>query len=124
MKTSFVPDAGSLAILRECLPIEMLESLERWYATPEQRQEITCSPLNATPEELRNAAPAVIQTCVRDSLQLDGERYAEKLRKAGVPVTFHCYPAVGHGFTETEGPEQEKGIRWLLDAIRAMSEEL
>ena len=40
----------------------------------------------------------------------------------GVPVLFHCYPAVCHGFTEAEGPEQENGIRWLLDAICAMTE--
>lgn len=107
---------------RDALPIEMLESLENWYATPAQRREIFCSPLNAKPEELQNAAPAVIQTCEHDSLQLDGERYAEKLREAGVPVIFHCYPAVCHGFTEVEGPEQENGIRWLLDAIRTMTE--
>lgn len=107
---------------KDALPIEMLESLENWYATPEQRQEIYCSPLNAKTQELRNAAPAVIQTCEHDSLQLDGEAYADKLRAAGVPVLFHCYPAVCHGFTEVEGPEQENGIRWLLDAIRKMTE--
>lgn len=106
----------------DALPIEMLESLENWYATPEQRLEIYCSPLNAKAVELRGAAPAVIQTCEHDSLQLDGEVYAEKLRSAGVPVLFHCYPAVCHGFTEVEGPEQENGIRWLLDAIRKMTE--
>ncbi len=109
---------------KDALPVEMLESLESWYATPEQRQEIYCSPLNAKMEELRNAAPAVIQTCEHDSLQLDGEVYAEKLRVAGVPVVFHCYPAVCHGFTEVEGPEQENGIRWLLDAIRTMTESI
>ena len=41
--------------------------------------------------------------------------YAEKLSSAGVPVLLRCCPAVCHGFTEFEGPEQENGIRWLQD---------
>ncbi len=106
------------------LPVFMLERLEAWYADEEQRKEIYCSPLNAAEEELRGAPPAVIQTCEYDSLRPDGDAYAEKLRSAGVPVCSHCYPAVLHGFTETEGPEQENGIRWLLDAICRMRAEI
>lgn len=106
------------------LPLPLIDALAKAYAEPEERKSILCSPVCATKEQLRGLPPAVIQTCELDSLQIDGETYAKMLAGAGVQVEFHCYPGVLHGFTETEGPEEENGIQWLIDALKKVTKGL
>ncbi|MDQ3038800.1 MAG: alpha/beta hydrolase [Pseudomonadota bacterium] len=43
-------------------------------------------------------APATIILAQIDPLRSDGEKYAEKLRAAGVPVTVQTYDDVTHEF--------------------------
>ncbi len=45
-----------------------------------------------------NLAPATIILAQIDPLRSDGEKYAEKLRAAGVPVTVQTYDGVTHEF--------------------------
>ncbi|MEO6365848.1 MAG: alpha/beta hydrolase fold domain-containing protein [Luteimonas sp.] len=47
---------------------------------------------------LANLAPATIILAQIDPLRSDGEKYAEKLRAAGVPVTVQTYDGVTHEF--------------------------
>ncbi|WP_416520752.1 alpha/beta hydrolase [Streptomyces achromogenes] len=82
----------------------------RWfwdqYTTDEdQRAEITASPLRATTEQLTGLPPALIITAEADVLRDEGEAYAGKLRRAGVPVTAVRYQGVIHDFV-------------MLDALR------
>lgn len=100
------------------LPGPLMEMLAENYATIEQRKEIYCTPLKAGHDQLIGVPKTIIQTCELDSLQIDGEAYARKLQEANIPVIFHCYPNASHGFTETEGPQEEGGIAWLLEAIQ------
>ena len=72
------------------------------YASKKQRKEKYCSPLYATDEELKNLPSAVIQTCEWDSVRLNGDLYAKRLKKAGVHVKHRCTPKAEHGCSEAD----------------------
>jgi acetyl esterase len=54
------------------------------------------SPLLA--DDHAGLAPALVVTAGFDPLRDDGEAYADKLREAGVPVTYRCYDDMIHAF--------------------------
>ncbi|OCS82803.1 alpha/beta hydrolase [Caryophanon tenue] len=69
------------------------------YTTSEvERALITVSPLRATVEELADLPKALILTAETDVLRDEGERYAAKLRQAGVDVTSVRVPGIIHDF--------------------------
>ena len=75
----------------------------QWYwdlyiEHPEQRTEITASPLRADVEALAGLPPALIITAEADVLRDEGEAYARKLRRAGVPAIAVRYQGTIHAF--------------------------
>ncbi len=56
------------------------------------------SPCQASNEELKNVAPAVIIIGTKDPLYTQGMNYAKRLEDAGVQVLVKAYPGAGHGF--------------------------
>lgn len=63
-----------------------------------RRQEITASPLRATPEELAGLPEAFVVVDENDVLRDEGEAYARKLVAAGVRTTAVRYNAAIHDF--------------------------
>ncbi len=49
-------------------------------------------------DNLIDVAPAFILTCGYDPLVDEGKGYAEKLKQAGVYVTYRCFEGQVHGF--------------------------
>lgn len=65
--------------------------------------------------DLTGLPPAVICTAERDALRADGDRYAQRLREAGVSVEYDLTPGVDHYFL-TENPIR---ARWTMAMIAA-----
>lgn len=55
------------------------------------------SPLRA--KDVSGLPRALIYTAGFDPLVDEGPAYAERLKQAGVPVTFHCFDSLAHAFT-------------------------
>jgi len=71
---------------------------DQYTENEEERNEITASPLRATTEQLKGLPETLVITGEADVLRDEGEAYANKLRKAGVPVTAVRFQGTIHDF--------------------------
>lgn len=68
------------------------------YSGPEQRTEHHAAPLQSTLDQLRGLPQALVITDEADVLRDEGEKYANKLREAGVDVTSLRVAGMVHDF--------------------------
>lgn len=71
---------------------------DQYTTDPEQRAEITASPLRASAQQLTGLPRALVIVGEADVLRDEGEAYAAHLRAAGVPVTSVRYLGTIHDF--------------------------
>lgn len=96
------------------------------YTTdPAQRAEITASPLRASLEKLRGLPPALVIVDENDVLRDEGEAYARKLTRAGVPTTSIRINSTLHDFmmlnplrpAQATTAAMEQAVRTLRTAL-------
>ena len=91
------------------------------YTTdPGQRAEITASPLRATPEDLAGLPPALVIVDDNDVLRDEGEAYARKLTRAGVPTTSIRVNGTLHDFMMLNPLRSTKAATGVEQAVRAL----
>ncbi|KSZ56973.1 esterase [Rhodococcus pyridinivorans KG-16] len=98
------------------------------YTTDEtERAQITASPLRATIDQLSGLPPALVITAEADVLRDEGEAYAAKLRRAGVPTTAVRYQGIIHDFVMVNSLHDTfaakaavaQAVSFLRDALHA-----
>lgn len=81
-----------------------------WYLpTPEHGADDLASPLLAA--DLAVLPPTLVLTAEHDLLRDEGDRFADRLRSAGVATEHVVHPGSGHAFTH-EGPEEQAAAAW------------
>jgi acetyl esterase len=71
---------------------------DQYTTDPDERAQITASPLRATTDQLAGLPPALVITGEADVLRDEGEAYGRKLREAGVDVAATRYEGIIHDF--------------------------
>jgi acetyl esterase len=111
--TSYADPANRLLLTSE----SMAWFWDHYAPDPRARMHPDASPLRAP--DLTGLPPAVVLTAEHDVLRDEGELYATRLLKAGVPVLHRRFPGQMHGFFTMTGilPGSDEGIGYVADAI-------
>jgi acetyl esterase len=88
----------------------------QWYwdqytTSPDDRAQITASPLRASLADLAGLPPALVINGEADVLRDEGEAYAAKLRSAGVPVTAVRFGGMIHDFVMVNSLRDTNGAK-------------
>ncbi|MEL6857663.1 MAG: alpha/beta hydrolase [Pseudomonadota bacterium] len=98
--TDLVTEFASATTYGETYPLStdtMQWFMRQYLPDTFDRANVLLSPAQET--RLEGLPPAIVVTAGFDPLVDDGAAYADKLRAAGVDVTFKCYDHLAHGFT-------------------------
>ena len=81
------------------MPAEVARTYNAFYCGPENAGSPSASPLLAEDEVLKNFPDTLIITAGLDSLKIEDEEFALRLKKNGVCVEWKCFEKSHHGFT-------------------------
>jgi acetyl esterase len=84
-----------------------------------QRKEKYASPLQASPAELKDLPPALIQVAENDILRDEGEAYGRKMEQAGVQVISVRYNGMIHDFGMLNGLAETAQVKGLIELAAA-----
>ncbi|WP_437204873.1 alpha/beta hydrolase [Planctomicrobium sp. SH664] len=87
---------------------------DQYLARPEDRLQITASPLLASLEQLQGLPRALVITGEADVLRDEGEAYANKLRAAGVEVTAVRFQGIIHDFVMLNALSETNAARGAM----------
>jgi acetyl esterase len=96
---------------------------DAYISDPAQRSEVTASPNRATIEQLEGLPPTLLLVDEADVLRDEGEAYAAKLRRAGVPVTTVRYDGTVHDFMLLNPLSKTKAARAAIAQATAFLRE-
>ena len=96
----------------------MVSFWDRYLARLEDGEEPYASPLRAP--DLSGLPPALVVTAQWDPLRDDGEAYAARLHRAGVPVQATRYRDATHGFLGFAAtvPSGDRALQQAADFLR------
>lgn len=101
---------------------EMVWFWDQYCPDAQQRKNPLAVPMRC--EDLSNLPPAFVVVAEHDPLRDDGHAYAERLKTAGVPVTFRPGLGLIHGFVRARAvcdaaqAEHEAMTQWLRTTAR------
>ena len=90
---------------------------EQYVRDPHGSVDITAAPLRAAVDQLQGLPPALVITAEVDVLRDEGERFAGKLRQAGVEVLAIRYLGTVHGFCHLAALRRTAAARALIDQV-------
>ena len=96
---------------------------DQYTTDPEERAQITASPLRASTEQLKGLPPALVITGEADVLRDEGEAYANKLREAGVRVTSVRFQGIIHDFVMLNALAETAAARGAMALANAWLKE-
>ncbi len=117
-----VPSAGSYSefgVGHYLTAADMRWFWEQYLRDPSEAYDPRVSPLRAA--SLAGLPPALMLTAEYDPLRDEGERYAERLREAGVATVLARQPGVIHGFLAFPTPRTTDLIRQAARWITALA---
>jgi acetyl esterase len=87
------------------------------YVGGRERADPRISPLRG--EDLSGLPPTYVATAQYDVLRDEGEAYAHRLAKAGIPTTLARHAGLPHGFVRLFNlvPEADRAMAQIADAI-------
>jgi acetyl esterase len=86
---------------------------------PARRADPLASPAGAADTaDLTGIAPALVLTAAHDLLRDEGERYADRLRRAGALVDHHDIPGVDHGYDNEDEETARRVYSWIAGHVR------
>ena len=120
--TDMEAEGGSMESCGEVYPLTadiMQWFIDRYIDSPADKKDLRASPLKA--DDLSGLPPAIVVTAGFDPLRDQGAEYADRLKAAGVPVTYRCYDSLAHAFTAMSGtiPAAKRACEEIAADVKA-----